>query len=108
MIDCRIFFLSIHPIANFDASSDCSKVLKPHTDGYRSAIPSAESADGRLLLTCSDDHVEFSVPLSKCTPLYSFLQTANITDIESAAFNQRSESALVTSKIATFNSNKIC
>lgn len=71
----------IYPIADLDASSHCIKVLKPHTEWIRSAIP---SADGRLLLTCSDDHVGFSVSLTKCTPLYSFLQTAHITDIETA------------------------
>jgi platelet-activating factor acetylhydrolase IB subunit alpha len=82
MIDFRTLLLSIHPIADLDASSHCIKVLKPHTEWIRSAIP---SGDGRLLLTCSDDHVGFSVPLTICTPLYSFLQTARITDIESAA-----------------------
>lgn len=82
MIDCGTFLLSIHPIADLDDDdSHCIKVLKPHTEWIRSAIP---SADGRLLLTCSDDHVGFSASLTKCTPLYSFLQTAHITDIETA------------------------
>ncbi|KAJ3505202.1 hypothetical protein NLJ89_g7541 [Agrocybe chaxingu] len=45
-------------------TSHCVKVLKPHTEWIRSALP---SADGRLILTCSDDH------------------TARITDLESGA-----------------------
>ena len=52
-------------------SSHCVKVLKPHTEWIRSAIP---SADGRLLLTCSDDHVGFFRPTEqkvlRFTPSY--------------------------------------
>ena len=51
--------LSIPAIADLDAPlSHCIKVLKPHAEWIRSALP---SADGRLLLTCSDDHVRFSL-----------------------------------------------
>ena len=70
MIDYRTLLLTIYPIADLDVSSHCIKVLKPHTEWIRSAIP---SADGRLLLTCSDDHVGFSVSLAKCILLYFFL-----------------------------------
>ncbi|KAF9040662.1 dynein regulator [Panaeolus papilionaceus] len=45
-------------------TSHCVKVLKPHDEWIRCALP---SIDGRLLLTCSDDH------------------TARITDMETAA-----------------------
>ncbi|KJA21636.1 hypothetical protein HYPSUDRAFT_67562 [Hypholoma sublateritium FD-334 SS-4] len=45
-------------------TSHCVKVLKPHSEWIRSALP---SIDGRLLLTCSDDH------------------TARITDIETSS-----------------------
>ncbi|KAF8164844.1 dynein regulator [Crassisporium funariophilum] len=46
------------------STSHCVRVMKPHTEWIRSALP---SADGRLLLTCSDDH------------------TARITDMETSA-----------------------
>lgn len=37
--------------------SHCIKILKPHDDWIRSALP---SPDGALLLTCADDHVSLS------------------------------------------------
>lgn len=41
--------------------SHCIKVIRPHDEWIRCATP---SLDGRLLLTCSDDHVRYWAPIS--------------------------------------------
>ena len=59
--------------------SHCVKVLKPHSEWIRSALP---SLDGRLILTCSDDHV---CNLSFLRDVTHRPQTARISDLESGA-----------------------